>query len=57
VNFAGIRSSRWFAKLDILARVVALTMIDGNTPVRSDTRSARFQFQGLRGIASDLVPG
>ena len=52
VNFAGIRVGEVVSlKLDNPRRVVALTMIDGNTPVRSDTQVG-LEFQGLTGIAA-----
>ena len=52
VNFAGIRVGEVVSlKLDHPRRVVALTMIDGNTPVKSDTQVG-LEFQGLTGIAA-----
>lgn len=52
VNFAGIRVGDVVSlKLDHPRRVVALTMIDGNTPVRSNTQVG-LEFQGLTGIAA-----
>src|ERR1700755_1130947 len=51
VNFAGIRVGEVVSlKLDHPRRVVALTMIDGNTPVKSDTQVG-LEFQGLTGMA------
>src|SRR5256885_10816508 len=52
VNFAGIRVGDVVSlKLDHPRRVVALAMIDGNTPVKSDTQVG-LEFQGLTGIAA-----
>ena len=57
VNFAGIRVGEVVSlKLDNPRRVVALTMIDGNTPVRSDTQVG-LEFQGLTGIAAVSFTG
>src|SRR6266850_2044727 len=57
VNFAGIRVGEVVSlKLDHPRRVVALTMIDGNTPVRSDTQVG-LEFQGLTGIAAISFTG
>ena len=51
VNFAGIRVGEVVSlKLDNPRRVIALAMIDGNTPVRRDTQVG-LEFQGLTGIA------
>ena len=52
VNFSGIRVGEVVSlKLDHPRRVVALAMIDGNTPVKSDTQVG-LEFQGLTGIAA-----
>ena len=57
VNFAGIRVGEVVSlKLDNPRRVVALTMIDGNTPVRRDTQVG-LEFQGLTGIAAISFTG
>lgn len=57
VNFAGIRVGEVVSlKLDRPRRVVALAMIDGNTPVKSDTQ-AGLEFQGLTGIAAISLTG
>ena len=57
VNFAGIRVGEVVSlKLDHPRRVVALTMIDGNTPVKSDTQVG-LEFQGLTGIAAISLTG
>jgi phospholipid/cholesterol/gamma-HCH transport system substrate-binding protein len=57
VNFAGIRVGEVVSlKLDNPRRVVALTMIDGNTPVRKDTQVG-LEFQGLTGIAAISFKG
>src|ERR1700755_2308060 len=57
VNFAGIRVGEVVSlKLDDPRRVVALAMIDGNTPVKSDTQVG-LEFQGLTGIAAISFPG
>jgi phospholipid/cholesterol/gamma-HCH transport system substrate-binding protein len=57
VNFAGIRVGEVVSlKLDHPRRVVALTMIDGNTPVKSDTQVG-LEFQGLTGIAAISFTG
>src|SRR5690349_14572288 len=57
VNFAGIRVGEVVSlKLDHPRRVVALTMIDRNTPVKSDTQVG-LEFQGLTGIASISFTG
>ena len=56
-NFAGIRVGEVVSlKLDHPRRVVALAMIDGNTPVRSDTQVG-LEFQGLTGIAAVSFTG
>ena len=52
VNFAGVRVGEVVSlKLDNPRRVVVLTMIDGDTPVRRDTQVG-LEFQGLTGIAA-----
>ena len=57
VNFAGIRVGEVVSlKLDHPRRVVALTMIDGNTPVKGDTQVG-LEFQGLTGIAAISFTG
>src|SRR3954469_20250852 len=57
VNFAGIRVGEVVSlKLDHPRRVVALTLIDGNTPVRKDTQVG-LEFQGLTGIAAISFTG
>src|SRR3989442_14277531 len=57
VNFAGIRVGDVVSlKLDHPRRVVALAMIDGNTPVKSDTQVG-LEFQGLTGIAAISFTG
>ena len=57
VNFAGIRVGQVVSlKLDNPRRVVALAMIDGNTPVRRDTQVG-LEFQGLTGIAAISFTG
>ena len=57
VNFAGIRVGEVVSlKLDNPRRVVALAMIDGNTPVRKDTQVG-LEFQGLTGIAAISFKG
>jgi len=57
VNFAGIRVGEVVSlKLDHPRRVVALAMIDGNTPVKSDTQVG-LEFQGLTGIAAISFTG
>jgi len=57
VNFAGIRVGQVVSlKLDNPRRVVALTMIDSNTPVRKDTQVG-LEFQGLTGIAAIAFTG
>jgi phospholipid/cholesterol/gamma-HCH transport system substrate-binding protein len=57
VNFAGIRVGEVVSlKLDHPRRVVALAMIDGNTPVKSDTQVG-LEFQGLTGIAAISLTG
>jgi phospholipid/cholesterol/gamma-HCH transport system substrate-binding protein len=57
VNFAGIRVGEVVSlQLDHPRRVVALAMIDGNTPVKSDTQVG-LEFQGLTGIAAISFTG
>jgi phospholipid/cholesterol/gamma-HCH transport system substrate-binding protein len=57
VHFAGIRVGQVVSlKLDNPRRVVALAMIDGNTPVRRDTQVG-LEFQGLTGIAAISFTG
>jgi phospholipid/cholesterol/gamma-HCH transport system substrate-binding protein len=57
VNFAGVRVGEVVSmKLDNPRRVVVLTMIDGNTPVRADTQVG-LEFQGLTGIAAVSFTG
>ena len=57
VNFAGVRVGEVVSlKLDNPRRVVVLTMIDGNTPVRRDTQVG-LEFQGLTGIAAVAFTG
>jgi phospholipid/cholesterol/gamma-HCH transport system substrate-binding protein len=57
VNFAGIRVGEVVSlKLDHPRRVVALAMIDGNTPVKSDTQVG-LEFRGLTGIAAISFTG
>jgi phospholipid/cholesterol/gamma-HCH transport system substrate-binding protein len=57
VNFAGIRVGEVVSlKLDHPRRVVALAMIDGNTPVKRDTQVG-LEFQGLTGIAAIAFTG
>ena len=57
VNFSGIRVGEVVSlKLDHPRRVVALAMIDGNTPVKSDTQVG-LEFQGLTGIAAISFTG
>jgi phospholipid/cholesterol/gamma-HCH transport system substrate-binding protein len=57
VNFAGVRVGEVVSlKLDNPRRVVVLTMIDGNTPVRRDTQVG-LEFQGLTGIAAISFTG
>jgi len=57
VNFAGIRVGEVVSlTLDHPRRVVALAMIDGNTPVKSDTQVG-LEFQGLTGIAAISFTG
>ena len=57
VNFAGVRVGEVVSlTLDNPRRVVALTMIEGTTPVRKDTLVG-LEFQGLTGIAAISFTG
>src|SRR5258708_30081551 len=57
VNFDGVRVGEVVSlKLDHPRRVVALALIDGNTPVRKDTEVG-LEFQGLTGIAAISFTG
>ncbi len=57
VNFGGIRVGEVISlKLDNPRRVVALTMVDNNAPIRKDTL-AGLEFQGLTGIAAISLTG
>jgi phospholipid/cholesterol/gamma-HCH transport system substrate-binding protein len=57
VNFDGVRIGEVVSlKLDHPRRVVALTMIDNNAPVRKDTEVG-LEFQGLTGIAAIAFTG
>jgi phospholipid/cholesterol/gamma-HCH transport system substrate-binding protein len=57
VNFAGIRIGEVVSlKLDNPRRVVALTMIDNNAPLRKNTEVG-LEFQGLTGIAAISFTG
>jgi len=57
VNFAGVRVGEVRSlKLDHPRRVVALTLIDANTPLRADTLVG-LEFQGLTGIAAISFSG
>jgi phospholipid/cholesterol/gamma-HCH transport system substrate-binding protein len=57
VNFAGIRVGQVTSlKLDNPRHVIALMMIDANTPVRRDTQVG-LEFQGLTGIAAIAFTG
>src|ERR1700712_1708937 len=58
VNFGGIRVGEVVSlKLDNPRRVVALTMVDNDAPIRKDTL-AGLEFQGLTGVAAlSLVGG
>src|SRR5437588_11218344 len=57
VNFAGIRVGEVVSlKLDHPRRAVALAMIDGNTPVRSDTHVG-LELHALTGIAAISLTG
>lgn len=56
VNFAGVRIGEVVSlKLDH-HRVIAMTRIDGNAPIRKDTQ-AGLEFQGLTGIAAISFTG
>jgi phospholipid/cholesterol/gamma-HCH transport system substrate-binding protein len=56
VNFAGVRVGEVVSlKLDH-HRVIAMTRIDGNAPIRKDTQVA-LEFQGLTGIAAISFSG
>jgi phospholipid/cholesterol/gamma-HCH transport system substrate-binding protein len=57
VNFNGIRVGEVMSvKLDNPRRVVALTMIENNTPIRKDTLVG-LEFQGLTGVAAISLKG
>src|SRR3954454_5816053 len=57
VNFAGVRVGEVVSlKLDHPRRVVALALIDPNTPLRADTQVG-LEFQGLTGIAAISFTG
>ena len=57
VNFAGVRVGEVRSlKLDHPRRVVALALIDPNTPLRADTQVG-LEFQGLTGIAAISFTG
>jgi phospholipid/cholesterol/gamma-HCH transport system substrate-binding protein len=57
VNFAGVRVGQVVSlRLDHPRRVIALAMIDRNTPVRKDTQVG-LEFQGLTGIAAISFTG
>lgn len=57
VNFAGVRIGEVVSlTLDHPRRVIAMTRIDGNTPLRADTQ-AGLEFQGLTGIAAISLTG
>jgi phospholipid/cholesterol/gamma-HCH transport system substrate-binding protein len=57
VNFAGVRVGEVVSmQLDNPRRVVVLTMIDRNTPVRADTQVG-LEFHGLTGIAAVSFTG
>jgi phospholipid/cholesterol/gamma-HCH transport system substrate-binding protein len=57
VNFNGIRVGEVMSvKLDNPRRVVALTMIENNAPVRKDTLVG-LEFQGLTGVAAISLKG
>ena len=57
VNFDGVRVGEVVSlKLDNPRRVVALAMIDNNTPVRKDTEVG-LEFQGLTGVAAISLTG
>ena len=57
VNFGGIRVGEVVSlRLDKTHRVVALTRIDKNAPIRKDTL-AGLEFQGLTGVAAISLTG
>jgi phospholipid/cholesterol/gamma-HCH transport system substrate-binding protein len=57
VNFAGVRVGEVRSlKLDHPRRVVAMALIDPNTPLRADTQVG-LEFQGLTGIAAISFTG
>src|SRR3569833_1953200 len=57
VNFNGIRDGEVISvKLDNPRRVVALTMIENNAPIRKDTLVG-LEFQGLTGVAAISLKG
>jgi len=57
VNFNGIRVGEVMSvKLDNPRRVVALAMIENNTPIRKDTLVG-LEFQGLTGVAAISLKG
>src|SRR5271154_1726242 len=57
VNFNGIRVGEVISvKLDNPRRVVALTMIENNAPIRKDTLVG-LEFQGLTGVAAISLKG
>lgn len=57
VNFAGVRVGEVRSlKLDHPRRVVALVLVDPNTPLRADTQVG-LEFQGLTGIAAISFTG
>ena len=57
VNFNGIRVGEVISvKLDNPRRVVALAMIENNTPIRKDT-IVGLEFQGLTGVAAISLKG
>src|SRR5919204_1788044 len=57
VNFNGIRIGEVISvKLDNPRRVVALTMVENNAPIRKDTHVG-LEFQGLTGVAAISLRG
>ena len=57
VNFGGIRIGEVISlKLDNPRRVIAMTRVDRDAPIRKDTL-AGLEFQGLTGIASIALTG
>jgi phospholipid/cholesterol/gamma-HCH transport system substrate-binding protein len=57
VNFNGIRVGEVISvKLDNPRRVVALAMVENNTPLRKDTLVG-LEFQGLTGVAAISLKG